>query len=127
MADTPTNLEIPVPDPKRLTWDKSHRLGGRGTFGTLYKTGVKQTRGPLVVYGVRRPDVATKLRMGISIGRRAGNAVKRNRIKRLLREAARVVQDEVAVALDIVVVVRPHEPLGLAEYQRLLAGILRKM
>ncbi len=54
-----------------------------------------------------------------------GGAVRRNRIKRLLREAFRLMQHDWPRGFDVVIAVRPHEPLRLAEYQRLLSRALR--
>jgi len=50
-------------------------------------------------------------RLGIVASRKVGNAVARNRAKRLLREAFRAHKHELAKGIDIVVIVHP----GLAE------------
>jgi len=45
-------------------------------------------------------------RLGITASRKVGNAVQRNRAKRLLREAFRCVRSELPSGLDLVVIVR---------------------
>lgn len=67
-----------------------------------------------------RPNELSHLRLGISISRRVGSAPKRNRIKRLLREAFRLRQHDLPAGYDLIIVVRPHEVLSLIEYQNLL-------
>ena len=42
----------------------------------------------------------------------------------MLRESFRLMQQDLPKGYDFVVVVRPHEPMNLAEYQRLLSGLL---
>ena len=59
-------------------------------------------------------------RLGISIGRRVGTAVRRNRIKRLLREAFRLEQRGMPAGVDLIVQVRPHEPRALQDYREAL-------
>jgi ribonuclease P protein component len=86
---------------------------------------VRESRGPLSVWAVTN-DLAYS-RLGISIGRIVGNAVRRNRIKRLLRESFRLMQHDLPRGYDLVILVRPHEPLILADYQRLLAHLLLKI
>jgi ribonuclease P protein component len=102
----------------------TRRLGGRGTFKTIRDNGVRESRGPLTVWAI-----ANELgfsRIGISIGRPVGNAVRRNRIKRLLRESFRLMQHDLPRGYDLVIAVRPHEPLILAEYQKLLMAMFVK-
>ena len=45
-------------------------------------------------------------RLGIVVGRRHGNAVRRNRMKRLLREAFRLNRGMLSVPCDVVIVPR---------------------
>src|SRR5262245_4284318 len=108
----------------RYTFPRTRRLGGRGTFKAIRDGGARESRGPLIVWAI--PNKLGHCRMGISIGRVVGNAARRNRIKRLLRESFRLLQHDLPSGYDLVVAVRPHEPLILAEYQRLLSHLLLK-
>jgi ribonuclease P protein component len=98
---------------------RSHRLAGRRAFAAVFAAKMRKHAGPLTVFS--RPNDLPHPRLGLSVGRRVGNAVKRNRIKRLLREAFRLARASWPGGYDIVVAVRPHEPLAVSEYQRLLA------
>ncbi len=61
------------------------------------------------------PDApSAEPRLGITASRRVGNAVARNRIKRVVREAFRATRDLWPPGCDVVVIVRWAEPgLGL--------------
>jgi|RhiMethySRZTD1v2_1073278.scaffolds.fasta_scaffold09007_12 ribonuclease P protein component len=55
-------------------------------------------------------------RIGITVSRRVGNAVARNRAKRLIREAFRATRSLWARDLDLVVIARgPLGPIGLSD------------
>ncbi len=60
----------------------------------------------------RRNDLG-RSRLGISVGRRFGKAVRRNRLKRLVREAFRTSEEVRAAGLDIVVVAKDAGVLDL--------------
>lgn len=107
---------------RRYTFPRTRRIGGRDVFKRIRDTGVRETRGPLTLSAAR--NTSGKLRLGISIGRHVGSAVRRNRIKRLLRESFRLMQHDFPCGYDLVVGVRSHEPLILAEYQKLLTAML---
>jgi ribonuclease P protein component len=113
-----------IPDSESHAFPRSHRLSGKLLFSAVYDAKVKSSRGPLVMYSL--PNELGHLRMGISISRRVGSAPKRNRIKRLLREAFRLNHLTLARGYDLVIVVRPHVPMRLAEYQQALGYLIQK-
>jgi len=107
-------------NPTRHRYPKSRRLSGKLAFTAVREGGRKESRGPLTMRAM--PNELAHCRFGIAVGRHCGTAVRRNRIKRLLREAFRLLQHDFPVGYDLVITVRPHEPLMLAEYQKLLSG-----
>ncbi len=113
------------PTPARLTLSASQRLKGEKRVDEVYKTGTRRMAHPLAVHAIRREDEKAA-RFGISVARRCGNAVRRNLIKRRLREAYRLMQHELPQGVDWLLVVRPHPPLSVDRYQELLRTLLRK-
>lgn len=109
----------------RYTFPRSRRIKSQLDFVQITRRGTRLTRGPLIfnaaICGTGTP------RLGIRISRRCGNAAVRNRVKRLLREAFRLSQHDWPIAVDLVVTVKPHEPLALAEYQKLLSGAMVRL
>jgi len=110
--------------PVRFTFGRAQKLKGKTLVDRIYKTGQKRVAHPLLVYGVRRADHGPA-RLGISIGKRCGNAVARNRIKRRLREAYRLLQHELPPGVDWLIVVKPHAHMKMAWYQDRLRMLLR--
>ena len=103
----------------RYPFRRRQRLKDQLVFERATRKGDRDTRGPLVFNAV--PGATSCTRLGIRIGRRCGTAPVRNLIKRRLREAFRHAQHDWPIVFDLVVTVRPHEPMGLADYQRALA------
>ncbi|HZN69115.1 MAG TPA: ribonuclease P protein component [Tepidisphaeraceae bacterium] len=109
----------------RHTFPKSRRMRLPAEFSAVYEARVRESRGPLTVYA--RPNDLPHPRLGLSVSRKVGTAVRRNRIKRLVRESFRLLQHDLPQGYDLLVVVRPHEPLLLADYQKLLSAMLVKL
>ncbi len=73
-------------------------------FRRLYNRGISITNPALVIY--YQKNRAGICRIGITTSKKIGNAVERNRSRRLLREAFRSICDSVLPQYDIVLVAR---------------------
>src|ERR671917_2052792 len=88
---------------------RRRRLSRSGEFERVYREGRSHASRHLVVYAFPRagePDGEAP-RLGVSVGRKLGGAVERNRVKRMLREAFWAAADELQDGLDFVIVARP--------------------
>ena len=70
---------------------------------------------------ISRPNDLPHHRLALITPKKVGSAVRRNRVKRELREAFRLMQHELPGHYDVLLVIRPHEATSLGEYQRLLS------
>lgn len=100
---------------------RARRLRKRAEFERAYTEGTKQVAPKFVLF--TRPNGLKHPRVGFTATRRLGNAVIRNRARRLLREAIRSRWEGFAAGYDYVVVARP----GVLESRpmELLPGLLK--
>ena len=103
---------------------KSQRLLTSGLFENAYSNGICLHRGPIRIHVVA--NGLTHDRLGLSIPRHAGNAVRRNRFKRMLREAFRLMPKSDRTGYDLVVTVRAHKACRPEEYQTLFDRAIQK-
>jgi len=99
------------------------RLHGQHAFAAVRDGKMRKNAGPLSL--LSSPNALAHLRLGLVVPRRVGTAAARNRIKRLVREAFRLSQHDWPQGYDLIIIVHPHEPATLADYQRLLFGLMR--
>ena len=82
------------------------RLSRSAEFERVYRQGHSTANRHLVLYTFANHS-AERPRLGLSVSRKVGGAVERNRVKRLLREAFADVEGHLRPGLDVVVVARP--------------------
>jgi ribonuclease P protein component len=76
---------------------------------------------PLVVLVVQASEISTDVHVGIVAGKTVGNAVHRNRAKRLLREALRPYLTSFSSGWDLILIARP--PLVTATLEDIRAAL----
>lgn len=77
-------------------------------FKRVYARGKTAVRPTLVAYCMRKSGPGP--RVGITASKKIGNAVKRNRARRLLRESTRLLYPQMKPGFDIVLVSRGKTP-----------------
>jgi ribonuclease P protein component len=106
------------------------RLSRSAEFERVYRQGRSTANRHLVLYSFPNP-AAERPRLGLSVSRKVGGAVERNRVKRLLREAFAQAEGGLRPGHDVVVVARPSagelaEREGLAGMDAALAELISR-
>src|SRR3989442_6751843 len=107
------------------------RLSRSSEFERVYRHGRSAANRHLVLYAFPNPSTRGP-RLGVSVSRKVGGAVQRNRIKRLLREAFTRAAGGRIEGQDVVVVARPDagdlaERQGLAGVEASLSELIDKV
>ena len=97
-------------------------LSRRGDFKKVFELGSKFPSKYLVIYA--RPNGLSFSRLGLSVSKKIGKAVIRNRLRRLMREALRRQLAEKPLRYDFVLVARSTSlKAGLADFSGAMARV----
>ncbi|MBI5974967.1 ribonuclease P protein component [Staphylococcus sp. H16/1A] len=104
--------------------EKAYRIKKNSDFQLIYRKGRSVANRQFVVYTFNNRK-STHFRLGISVSKKLGNAVTRNRIKRSVRECFKVHKQNV-IAKDIIVIARfPAKDMSTKEIQKSLEHVLK--
>jgi ribonuclease P protein component len=94
-------------------------------FKSLYYRGGSTVSSLLVIY--YRKNKKSENRLGLTVSKKTGNAVVRNRVRRLIKENYRLRENLIKDGYDIVIVARPRAAdASFAEIGSALVYLLRK-
>lgn len=97
------------------------RLVRRADFDAVYREGRKRTSREFAVF--LRANGLPLSRFGWSIKKALGRAVRRNRIRRRVREIVRLHRSKIAAGWDVVI--HPRASAAAADFEALAADLLR--
>lgn len=101
------------------------RLRRPDDFRRVYEYRRSGSDGRIILYG--RPNDLPHLRLGLSVSRKVGRAHHRNRLRRLYREAFRLLQHELPTGLDLIIIPRGKDEPSLEQIQQSLRHLVLQL
>ncbi|OGX61619.1 MAG: ribonuclease P protein component [Paenibacillus sp. RIFOXYA1_FULL_44_5] len=101
------------------------RLTKRDDFNKVYRFGKSVANQQFVIYCFGQEKIE-QFRMGVSVSKKIGNAVVRNRLRRLIKEVVRLHQTQVVSHIDFIVIAR-KPVLQLVDYDQFEKSLLHLM
>jgi len=110
---------------KQYGFPRTNRIRSQQDFAEIYSARQRAGDQNLLLFAVI--NHLDRSRLGVSVSRRNGNAAKRARKKRLIREAFRLIQHQLPRGLDLIVVPRAEVEAELKQYQLSLKRLSQKL
>ncbi|MCA9004188.1 MAG: ribonuclease P protein component, partial [Planctomycetaceae bacterium] len=110
---------------KPCGFPSERRIRSQQDFDAIYAAKQRAGDQNLLLFAIR--NGLTFTRLGVSVSKKNGNAIKRARKKRLLREAFRLIQAQLPAGLDLIAVPRPDRDGDLTGYQKSLKYLSQKL
>lgn len=104
---------------------KSYRVKKEAEFQRVFTQGKSCANRQFVVYMIEKPE-QVHFRVGISVGKKIGNAVARNWVKRRIRQSLTELKPQLKQDCDFIVIARPGVAwMEMAEVKDHLIHVLR--
>ncbi|WP_391206048.1 ribonuclease P protein component [Psychrobacillus sp. L4] len=104
--------------------NKNQRIKKNLEFQTIFKKGKSYANRQFVVYCLEKEQ--NNFRVGLSVSKKVGNAVVRNRIKRYIRQTFLELKDQVSPTKDYIIIARnPAAKLDFHETKKSLEHVLK--
>jgi ribonuclease P protein component len=100
--------------------DKQYRLTKREDFNKVYRYGKSMANQQFVLYYLAQPGVE-EFRLGVSVSKKVGNAVVRNRLRRMMKEIVRLNKEKMTPHYDYILIAR--KPVLEMDYQAMEKSI----
>ena len=105
---------------------KEMKICSKLEISHIFNTGIRVRDHRIMLLGVKSQD-ANSRRFAVTISKKHGNAVIRNRIKRLCREALRLTQHDLPTGIDIVLFPRVGITHDVTAIQKSLKSLGKKL
>ncbi|MGX7200218.1 ribonuclease P protein component [Enterococcus nangangensis] len=104
---------------------KSYRVKKEAEFQKVFNSGNSCANRKFVVYWLPKPQQA-HFRVGLSVGKKIGNAVTRNQVKRYIRQGLLELKTEIKPEMDFIIIARKGcESLDFHELKKNLQHVLK--
>ncbi|MEK3806657.1 ribonuclease P protein component [Metabacillus sp. SLBN-84] len=105
---------------------KKNRIKKNEDFQKIFKQGKSMANRQFVIYMLNQPE-EKEFRLGLSVSKKIGNAVTRNRVKRLVRQVFLEEKDSLKTGMDYIVIARkPASEMDYHEVKSSLLHLFRK-
>jgi ribonuclease P protein component len=105
---------------------KKYRIKKNEEFQQVFQDGQSMANRQFVIYVLDRPE-QPYFRLGLSVSKKIGKAVVRNRVKRYIRQAFLELREEIVTGKDYVIIARmPASEMNYFEVKKSLMHVLKK-
>ena len=102
---------------------KAYRVKSEKDFQKVFQEGRSKANRQFVVYALPKKE-QKHFRAGISVGKKIGNAVKRNQMKRRIRHALMELEEEFLIIDEIDFIVIARNPVSNMTFQEIKKSLL---
>lgn len=105
---------------------KQYRLAKREHFQRVFRFGQSVANYQFVLYSKKNAEL-THFRLGVSVSKKLGNAVVRNRLRRQMKEIVRLHKDQILGGYDLILIARkPVANMSYHQMEKSIIHILKK-